>query len=85
MEVAYTRRAAKDLKKLDRTVASEIAAQLAAYANGEERACNKVKPLRNEDGYRIRIGDYRAIFTIEETGQPQMVVHTVGHRRNIYD
>ena len=85
MEVAYTRRAAKDMKKLDRTVAAGIAAQLEAYAQGDERARNKVKPLRNEVGYCLRVGDYRAIFTIEENEESKAVVHTVGHRNYVYD
>lgn len=41
-----------------------------------------VVALRGSPGFRIRIGNYRAIFT--ETGT-EVLVHAVGHRRKIYD
>jgi len=85
MEVVYTRRAAKEMAKLDRTVMKRIAAELAAYAQGEARARNKVSPLRGAVGYKIRVGDYRAVFRIEESEGPKLLVDTVGHRKNVYD
>lgn len=85
MEVVYTRRAAKDMQKLDRTVIKRIAAELAAYAQGDARARNKVSPLRGAESYKLRVGDYRAIFRIEEKQEPTLVVDTVGHRKNVYD
>ena len=42
------------------------------------------KKLTGRSGYRIRIGDYRVIYTIEDKVLTVFVVE-IGHRRNIYD
>lgn len=34
-------------------------------------------------GYRVRVGDYRIIYTIED-GVLLVVVVTLGHRRDVY-
>jgi mRNA interferase RelE/StbE len=40
--------------------------------------------LRGRPGLRVRIGDYRIVYTVE--GDVLLiVVVTVGHRRDVYD
>jgi len=39
--------------------------------------------LRKRDGWRIRIGDYRVIYSIEEQ-KVLVLVLRVGHRREVY-
>ncbi|HEY9125250.1 MAG TPA: type II toxin-antitoxin system mRNA interferase toxin, RelE/StbE family [Bacteroidales bacterium] len=41
------------------------------------------KKLKGEDAYRIRIGDYRIIYEIDDTIIVVTVV-SVGHRKEIY-
>jgi mRNA interferase RelE/StbE len=41
------------------------------------------KNLTGRDGWRIRAGDYRVIYEIDDAGQTVTVLH-VGHRRDIY-
>lgn len=41
------------------------------------------RPLRGRDGYRVRVGDYRIIYTIEDDVLLVVVV-TLGHRRDVY-
>lgn len=43
-----------------------------------------LKPLRGRDGYRVRIGDYRAIVDWDRNDDVLYVVE-FGHRRNVYD
>lgn len=38
--------------------------------------------LKGEDDFRLRVGDYRIIFTIEKD---KILILKVGHRKNIYD
>ncbi|MEO9224150.1 MAG: type II toxin-antitoxin system RelE/ParE family toxin, partial [Acidimicrobiales bacterium] len=40
--------------------------------------------LRGRPGFRVRVGDYRIIYTVADDVL-QIVVVTVGHRREIYD
>ncbi len=39
--------------------------------------------LENDDAYRVRIGDYRAIYDIDDSAQT-VVVLRVEHRRDAY-
>ncbi|MDX2025183.1 type II toxin-antitoxin system RelE/ParE family toxin [Microcella sp.] len=42
------------------------------------------KPLRGRPAWRVRVGDYRVIYTIDD-GVLLIVVVTLGHRRDVYD
>jgi mRNA interferase RelE/StbE len=39
--------------------------------------------LRGRPGFRVRVGDYRVIYTIEDAVLLVVVV-TLGHRRDVY-
>jgi mRNA interferase RelE/StbE len=41
------------------------------------------RPLRGRPGYRLRVGDYRIIYTID-AGVLLIVVIAMGHRRDVY-
>lgn len=78
--LVYTKRAQKDIKKLDGVVRAKV------YKSMREIVRNpfaKTKKLVNfEVGeYRYRIGDYRVIFDIDGSN---IVVLRVGHRKDIY-
>ncbi|GAA1814943.1 hypothetical protein GCM10009682_40060 [Luedemannella flava] len=38
--------------------------------------------MRDGSGWRLRVGDYRVVYTIDDD---QLTVHTVGHRGSVYD
>ncbi len=42
------------------------------------------RALQGRAGLRVRVGDYRIIYTIDD-GVLLIVVVTVGHRRDVYD
>ncbi len=42
------------------------------------------RPLRGRPGYRVRVGDYRIIYTVADDVL-LIVVVTLGHRREVYD
>lgn len=41
------------------------------------------RALRGRDGYRVRVGDYRILYTVDD-GVLVVVVVTLGHRREVY-
>jgi mRNA interferase RelE/StbE len=41
------------------------------------------RPLRGREGWRLRVGDYRILYTIHD-GVLCIVVVTIGHRRDVY-
>ncbi|MCC6759893.1 MAG: type II toxin-antitoxin system RelE/ParE family toxin [Chitinophagaceae bacterium] len=45
---------------------------------------NGCKKLKGRDGWRIRVGDYRIIYTITDKILTVEVVH-IGHRKDVYD
>lgn len=63
-------------------MARRVVARLEALA--EEPRPHGCRKLRGQDDlYRIRIGDYRAIYSIVDNRLIVLVV-AVGHRRDIY-
>ncbi|MGD9894568.1 MAG: type II toxin-antitoxin system RelE/ParE family toxin [Dehalococcoidia bacterium] len=44
-----------------------------------------VKPIRGRAGYyRVRVGDYRVVYSVDDTARAVTVV-IVAHRREVYD
>ena len=76
----YTRRAERDIKKLEPNIKERIDNALLRYSEQPLRFAEKLSdPILGE--YRFRIGDYRVIFDIEGS---EIVILRVGHRREIY-
>jgi len=74
--------AVRALKKLDPRVARRIQGAIALLA--EDPRPPAARALRGRPGLRVRVGDYRIIYTVEDDVLLVVVV-TVGHRRDIYD
>ena len=49
-----------------------------------EEPARKGERLRHSTYYRLRIGDYRAIYMLEE-GEHKVIVLFIGHRQDVYD
>ena len=41
------------------------------------------KKLHGQQAYRIRVGDYRVLYTIDDEART-VTVYSVGHRREVY-
>ena len=79
-ELAYTRRAVKDIQKLDVEIRERIGKTLLRYSESPLTYAEKLTDS-SLGTYRFRIGDYRVVFDIERS---EIVVLRVGHRREIY-
>jgi len=71
----------KELDRLPDDVARRILIRLTGLETNPRPA--DVKKLKGRDAWRIRVGDYRVIYEIHDRVL-QIIVITVGHRREIY-
>jgi mRNA interferase RelE/StbE len=69
------------LRKLDPPVARRLQAAIALLAEDPRPPASR--PLRGRPAWRVRVGDYRVIYTIEDDVL-LIVVVTLGHRRDVY-
>ncbi|BCJ71202.1 hypothetical protein CS0771_07460 [Catellatospora sp. IY07-71] len=82
-QVAIDQKAAKLLRKLDKPVQARIVAAIAGLA--VDPRPGGVKALQGHPGLlRIRVGDYRVVYTVEDGQLLVLVVH-LGHRSDVYD
>jgi mRNA interferase RelE/StbE len=80
-EVLILRRAQKELADLSKTDYERVRDGIAALAdNPRPVGCRK---LVGREGWRIRSGDYRAIYEIDDVQKTATVLH-IGHRRDVY-
>jgi mRNA interferase RelE/StbE len=41
------------------------------------------KKLHGREGYRMRIGDYRVLYTVDDRAKTVVII-SVGHRQDVY-
>ncbi len=71
----------KDLRRIARKEVSKILKAIQSLADNPRPASSK--KLTNEELYRIRIGNYRLLYEINDERLIVLVVK-VGHRKNVY-
>jgi mRNA interferase RelE/StbE len=79
--LAFKPSAEKELRKLHRDTIPRVVQAIRALAD-EPRPHGCVK-LSGSQSWRIRIGDYRIIYDIDDTSQKIDVLY-IGHRREVY-
>ncbi len=81
-EVYLERAAENDLKRLSTTTFHRIIPQIKALAeNPRSLGCRKLTGSKND--WRIRIGDYRVLYEIDEKAKAVRIMR-VRHRREVY-
>lgn len=78
--LVYTRRAVRDIEKLDEVTRARVDRTLTRYESDPFKYAEKLTDP-NLGTYRFRIGDYRVVFDVEGG---DIVVLRVGHRRELY-
>ncbi len=74
--------AQKQIDKLPNNTATRIEDKMMEL--GADPRPSGCKKLKGRDAYRIRIGDYRAIYEIQDNKLIVTVI-TVGHRKDVYE
>ncbi len=81
-EVYLERSAENDLKRLPTSIFHRIIPQIKALVeNPRPSGCRKITGSKND--WRIRIGDYRIIYEIDEKAKTVRIMR-VRHRREVY-
>lgn len=81
-ELRITTSAAKSLMKLPRVEQKRIRSAIEALT-ADPRPHGVTKLSGTNDSYRVRVGNYRIVYTIDD-GELIIVVVRVGHRKEIY-
>ncbi|MGP6208049.1 type II toxin-antitoxin system RelE family toxin [Cuniculiplasma sp. SKW3] len=80
-QVIFSDLALKQLKKLDGQIRQRIISTLERI---RIRPDKYVKKLVGDEGYRLRVGNYRVILDIDQEKLIILVLR-IGHRRSVYD
>jgi len=73
--------AQKELDKLEAPVFARVLKKIRALsADARPPDCLK---LTDEDGYRIRTGDYRILYRIDDTAK-RIYIYRIKHRKDVY-
>ena len=80
-EVRLTRQAAKQLASLERSMQLRIAGVIELLSTNPFPP--KAQKLRGREAWRVRVGDYRLIYTVNQ-GELIIVVVRLAHRREVY-
>lgn len=80
--IVWTHEATSQFLALSPEAQDRIEAKIDQLAMNPSALRNQIKPLRGVKALRLRVGDYRVIFT--EEGVILMILK-IGHRRDIYE
>lgn len=80
-EIELRPAALRALKRIDHQDQDRIRGAIALLAANPRPP--GTKPLRGREGFRVRVGTYRIVYTIDD-GKLLIVVVTLGHRSSVY-
>ena len=82
-QIEYTREAIKMLRRMDASMSRRIRDKIEQYVNDPASLANNVITMKGGDGFRrMRVGDWRVIFTEDLV---VLLVLRVAPRGGVYD
>lgn len=87
MEIRFTKKARKQLRQIDKRMQMRIDEKIRIYAEQPSALANNVEALKGigERCYRLRIGDYRVLFKLDDASENIMYIFHIAHRKEAYD
>lgn len=80
--IEWSTKAARQLRKIgDKAKRQSIFGEVQQLMDWPNCTGN-IKRLRGRDDYRLRVGDYRVIFEIDQSGTPIIITITQVEKRN---
>ncbi|MFY0602296.1 MAG: type II toxin-antitoxin system RelE/ParE family toxin [Cyclobacteriaceae bacterium] len=82
-EITFKKKAGKELAQLPSVVLPKVVSGIDDLASDPRPSGSKKLKGSDEDMWRIRIGDYRVIYVVED--EIKIVnIRKVGHRKDVY-
>ena len=78
MQIFLSSKADRGLSKLPGKMQDVIISRIERLA---QEPLSKSKKLKNREGWRYRVGDYRVLYTIKNK---KLIVLSVAHRKEVY-
>ena len=72
-KITLSKKADKTLRRMPRNIALTIGEKIKELANDPDSMRN-VKKLTDHPGYRLRVGDWRIIYTVNEN---ELLIHII--------
>ena len=85
MRVEWTVRSIKDMRRLSPRNQELVITKVEQYAEDSMSLANQVIVLANSNHRRLRVGNYRVIFSVENGAVAILLILRVRHRREAYD
>lgn len=79
--LVIARSAERELKRIVPEIARRIGEQIALLAT--EPHPQQSRQLQNTDRFRLRVGDYRVIYAVDDASQTVTIL-AAGHHRDVY-
>ncbi len=80
--IQYERQAEKAIDALDPVIRRRLLNAIGALAEDPRNAPN-VKALHGQRGYRLRVGDWRVVYTLQDDVLTVLVIR-IAHRGEVY-
>jgi mRNA interferase RelE/StbE len=80
-EVRVVHVAEKEMDKLPSAIHTRISNKILSLEDNPRP--RGVKQLSGREQYRLRVGDYRVLYTVDDKNSV-VVIFAVGHRREVY-
>lgn len=77
--IKWEERALKELGDFEKSISIRISKKIEGLKDNLNSS--DIKRLKGSDKFRLRLGDYRVIFSVETN---IIIIWKIGHRKNIY-
>lgn len=81
--VEFTLQAEEDFMRLDKTIAQHAADKISWLSQNIESIIPAPLKGKFKDKYKLRVGDWRVIYSFEHSSQI-ITIYAVRHRREVY-
>ena len=82
-DIVFTKQATKTLQKIPATILVNIRQKIEQIAENPFLSHPNVTKLQNREGYRLRVGDWRVIYEVQQDKVVIMVLK-IGLRKEVY-